>query len=471
MRAKHTALILTAGFLLLPALSWSQFPGQGGSGGGRSGFQMDPDQLFNFASKGKDVIVVSELDAISKMMFDRMSSKLGLTGNEISREQFKGAMTRVTEMAKSGELSGMNLRPAEGGAGGFSMPGGMTMIRPGGETSDRDRRRDEYFKRLDRNEDGLLEFDELSGDPIAEGLQTERAKYDVNSDGFIDPTEFRTYLIARLPAPESGADTPGVPGAPKDGDERKRPTIIRAGNLPRDFPYAALDTDLDGQIGLYEWKNGGKRIAEFLPLDLNNDGFMTVEEFYRKKKEDSVAAAGSQAGDFARGGRLGGNGGDPRMLAAGPGGALPGGNRGFGGGDRGMTQGGNSFGGGDRSRGPGGAPGSTPGGERERGPGGPGGNMTVPGGGFGGNAGTGGSGRFGGMTIPGISDLLGGRGLGGGSGRFGGMTIPGMGAAPGAGPGAGPAAPGGERGPGRGNRGSGGGESGGETPRPKGKGR
>src|SRR5436853_538483 len=34
MRAKHTALILTAGFLLLPTLSWSQFPGMGGGGFG-----------------------------------------------------------------------------------------------------------------------------------------------------------------------------------------------------------------------------------------------------------------------------------------------------------------------------------------------------------------------------------------------------------------------------------------------------
>ena len=37
MRAKHTALILTAGFLLIPTMSWSQFPGGGGFGGGGPG--------------------------------------------------------------------------------------------------------------------------------------------------------------------------------------------------------------------------------------------------------------------------------------------------------------------------------------------------------------------------------------------------------------------------------------------------
>src|SRR5436305_13206208 len=37
MRAKHTALILTAGFLLIPTLTWSQGPGGGRPGGGNWG--------------------------------------------------------------------------------------------------------------------------------------------------------------------------------------------------------------------------------------------------------------------------------------------------------------------------------------------------------------------------------------------------------------------------------------------------
>jgi len=449
MRSKHTALILTAGFLLLPTLSWSQFSGQGGpGGGGMRGMSMDPDQLFNFASKGRDVIIVSELDSMSKMMFDRMSSRLGLTGNEITREQFRGAMTRVTEMAKSGELGGMNLRPAEGSPGGFATPG-MTLTRPGGESSDRDRRRDDYFKRLDRNEDGVLEYDELSGDPIAEGLQTERSKYDANSDGFIDPTEFKTYLTARFPTPEGGAVAPGAPGTPKDGDERKRPTIIRAGNLPKDFPYASLDTDLDGQIGLYEWKNGGRRIAEFLPLDLDNDGFMTVEEFYRKRKEDSGAASTSQ---YGRSNAM--NGGDPRMMAMGQGGQGGGfgGMQGRGGEGSGML-GGGGFGGG-RGMG-GGTPGAGFGG------GTPGGGFGgAPGGGFFGGRGTSGGSFTGGTpggTASGFTGTPGGRG-------FGGMTADTLGATQ-----ATPGQTGAERGErgNRGNRGPGS-ESGGASSSPKG---
>src|SRR4051812_2553332 len=39
MRAKHTALVLTAGFLLIPTLTWSQGPGGRGDRGGFGGGQ------------------------------------------------------------------------------------------------------------------------------------------------------------------------------------------------------------------------------------------------------------------------------------------------------------------------------------------------------------------------------------------------------------------------------------------------
>src|SRR5437660_1491850 len=133
MRIKHAALILTAGFLLIPTLTWSQgpggfgggrpgggggwnggqwgggtpggFPGQfggaapgggdrgfagapgggapgggwGGSGvggGGMGRMQMDPDQLFKMLSGGKDVINVNEMNPMFKGMFDRMGPRL-----------------------------------------------------------------------------------------------------------------------------------------------------------------------------------------------------------------------------------------------------------------------------------------------------------------------------------------------------------------------------------------------------------
>ena len=296
MRAKHSALILTAGFLLIPTMSWSQFPGFGGGGapgGGR--MQMDPDQLFNFVSKGQDVIRVDELDQFSRSMFDRFAARFGLTGNEITREQFKGAMAKAQEMAASGQLSGMSFRMAPGGESprGAESPGF-----PGGGLVDRDRVVEEYFKRLDVNQDGILDYGELGIDRTTESLQDEREKYDVNHDGGIELSEFKAFMAARSNPQDGGRGGPGAPGSKED--ERKRPTLIRAGNLPRDFPYAELDSDVDGQIGLYEWKASGKRVAEFLPMDLNNDGFLTYDEYTQLRKQQ-----GDTGSQFARGGRGG----------------------------------------------------------------------------------------------------------------------------------------------------------------------
>src|SRR5262249_52707128 len=136
------------------------------------------------------------------------------------------------------------------------------------------------FKRLDKNENGVLEFDEMS-----ETLRAERDKYDTNHNGVIELDEFKAYIAARRGDRGPDGSDPGAgprrprneddPGAEPEQTERKRPTVVRAGNMPRDFPFADLDRDQDGQIGLYEWKEAGRPIAQFLSMDLNNDGFLT----------------------------------------------------------------------------------------------------------------------------------------------------------------------------------------------------
>jgi hypothetical protein len=71
--------------------------------------------------------------------------------------------------------------------------------------------------------------------------------------------------------------------------------VYRAGNLPLDkLPpwFAQLDTDRDGQIGLYEWRRAGKPLEDFRAMDRNNDGFLTVEEvlYYQAALAKKVAA-------------------------------------------------------------------------------------------------------------------------------------------------------------------------------------
>lgn len=143
------------------------------------------------------------------------------------------------------------------------------------------------FRRLDQNNDGLL-----SNDEMPETLRDERAKWDKNGDGFIDPDEYAAYYQAQLkrvadqvasgeiqlkgaklpatPAP-SPTPTPSKGPAPKPG--------AAAAKLPP-LPdwFKQLDTDGDGQIGLYEWKAAGRPVAEFLAMDRNGDGYLEPDE-------------------------------------------------------------------------------------------------------------------------------------------------------------------------------------------------
>ncbi len=53
--------------------------------------------------------------------------------------------------------------------------------------------------------------------------------------------------------------------------------------------YASYDKDNDGQIGLYEWPR--RRLAEFLKLDQNDDGFLTIKELGKPSEEKEEQAS------------------------------------------------------------------------------------------------------------------------------------------------------------------------------------
>ena len=88
--------------LALPAAALAQFPGGGGPGGGGRGRGMfgDPAQFFNTLSKGKDVIVVDELDDRIKGMISRFG--ITPTNGQITREQFSKAMEQASAMMGGG---------------------------------------------------------------------------------------------------------------------------------------------------------------------------------------------------------------------------------------------------------------------------------------------------------------------------------------------------------------------------------
>jgi hypothetical protein len=165
-----------------------------------------------------------------------------------------------------------------------------------------------------------------------------------------------------------GQGWPGGPGGPggdprrdeKKKEEDKSLVAVRYGKLPAGLPdwFTEDDSDKDGQIGLYEWRQAGKDLRDFAEMDLNNDDLISPQEYLRyvaqKAEQDRLASASEDGGSLGGGSSGGGSpgGGRPSFGSRGPGGGGPG----FGGrgGGRGPGGGGGGSGPGGGGRGPGG---------------------------------------------------------------------------------------------------------------------
>ncbi|MBY0232089.1 MAG: hypothetical protein K2W96_22660, partial [Gemmataceae bacterium] len=221
--------------------------GGGGKRGGGGGFQMNPDVFFNMMAgkdkegKQRDVIVVSEYEApmwsreTTAQVRDKLNaylSKRGISDGKMTREIYAGYFEEQRSSWGGGGKAG------GGGEGGFGRGGGFGK---GGEGGGWGKGGGEGWT---RGED-------------KGGREEKRA------------------------APPPAKENPG-----KGLD--KRPVVFRYGKLPtKELPswFVELDTDKDGQVGLYEWRAAKRATKEFRDYDLNGDGFITAEECIAVQKE------------------------------------------------------------------------------------------------------------------------------------------------------------------------------------------
>ena len=198
-------------------------------------------------------------------LFERVASRLNLAEGFVSRAQFQTYAANY-------------LRPE-------SSPPWRT------PADDEER----AFRYLDRNRDGVVD--------AAEATSTLReANADSNRDGVFDRSEYAAYfgqrVQARLRKIEEIRQAREAKEAAKQGlapspppTVAARPTAtktevieaIRFGHLPKGLPewFASLDSDRDGQVGLYEWHRAGRDLEDFEALDANGDGLVTSDEWVR----------------------------------------------------------------------------------------------------------------------------------------------------------------------------------------------
>lgn len=155
-----------------------------------------------------------------------------------------------------------------------------------------------FLDRFDVNKDGKISRAKLPEGTLRNMFDRMVTQYKLDPEKTYTREELDKALgltpAASAPPPRSAGGAAnsgrgGGRGGPQPGTSR---TTFRGSrdSSGSDRPYRPLvelpeeyrqyDKDGDGQVGLYEWPKN--RIDEFLRLDKNDDGFLTVDELRKK---------------------------------------------------------------------------------------------------------------------------------------------------------------------------------------------
>lgn len=298
---------LAACLLLTVSPVYAQFPPQGGDPGsmgrggfGRGGFggpgggSFDPSQFagmaFDRAANGKSTITISEytsrMDPEASSKLAEWARKNGNNTGQVTKEQFSKFFSE--RMAERQAQGGFRFGGPPGGGG---PPGAMTMTVNSGGTPgavvpgaapafDPESFAKQRFEQSDLNKDGQLDQSEMS-----DRLRGAFAEFDTDRSGTINLVEYTQFIRGMaaanggMPGGDPGFNPWGQPGFVPVPEEKKT-AVYRFGSLPKDLPdwFVKLDTDKDSQVGLYEWRKGGRELVEFRDFDINGDGLITVDE-------------------------------------------------------------------------------------------------------------------------------------------------------------------------------------------------
>ncbi len=156
---------------------------------------------------------------------------------------------------------------------------GRSFAIPSGDPRSYDRSRSDRERSSDRDRDRGSDRDRRDyGSRGSESSSSpNRSSYGspgVGGPGFGGPGSSGSSSTFRSTSSPSSS-TNGLPGSGSSSLSTSRVT------LDLQSSYMDMDTDRDGQIGLYEWKQAKRPLAQFQQLDINGDGFLTPRELER----------------------------------------------------------------------------------------------------------------------------------------------------------------------------------------------